>query len=484
MLLIAALVIPVPGFSAEEIEADMPAAEGVQEEAAAYNAQDKETVPEEPGADSGAEENGASEVSGEAASAKDAEPSSSGSVRMPAEESEENADSEQEPLITPDNSSGIAVPEPAPKKALSSFTISDPVRLSNSSGKHYNLRSYLGEGRQGYAIVEGSCTDGTYSYHCLINGSTDWGRLVKVRMSDGRCMAVSEPYNFSHGNGMCYDSMRNRLVVASYSNGRRTVTIVDPDNLNDITQKTISFKDYGTRLSEAGFGSKLGLTAIAYNKRFDCYIGMQKADHNIFIIDAETLAVKAVAITRFDSSITGTYQSIDADDTYVYFLLSRTNGTGIMAAFDWNSEKLAALISGDSAEDIWLCGNGDGRCSAIIKVKGVNEIESMYHVDTDGGRARFYLVNYNNDPKYKTVKYKVKWKKVKKKIKVKWKRVKKRVKWKKVKSKSGKWKWKYKTKKVWKYKTKTKKVWKYKTKKKKVLNYYNRDSHILDIGEF
>lgn len=484
MLLIAALVIPVPGFSAEEIEADMPAAEGVQEEAAAYNAQDKETVPEEPGADSGAEENGASEVSGEAASAKDAEPSSSGSVRMPAEESEENADSEQEPLITPDNSSGIAVPEPAPKKALSSFTISDPVRLSNSSGKHYNLRSYLGEGRQGYAIVEGSCTDGTYSYHCLINGSTDWGRLVKVRMSDGRCMAVSEPYNFSHGNGMCYDSGRGVLVVTSRSYYKRTLTYVRPDDLEVITQRTINFGAFKTKLSAEGYGSSQGVSGLSYNSEYDCYIAMQKTDHNFFVIDAESLEVRAAMITKFDSSLNGTTQSIDADDSYVYYLISRRNGTGLIAAFDWHSEYLAALLSGESEEDIWLCGSGNGKPTAVITVKGVNEIESIYHVDAGNGRAHFYLVNYNNDPKYRTVKYKVKWKKVKKKVRVKWKRVKKKVRWKKVKTKSGKWKWKYKTKKVWKYKTKTKKVWKYKTKKKKVLDYYNRDSFILDLGEF
>ena len=49
---------------------------------------------------------------------------------------------------------------------------------------------------------------------------------------------------------------------------------------------------------------------------------MQRRDRNIIIYDAETLKAKAAALTVFESSYTGCFQSVDADDTYVYFLLS------------------------------------------------------------------------------------------------------------------------------------------------------------------
>lgn len=368
------------------------------------------------------------------------------------------------------------------KRAIGSFTIANPARLRTSAGKKYNLRQYAGEGIYGYAIVQGSCTDGTYSYHCMININTNWGKIVKVRMSDGALMGVSAPYNFNHGNGMCYDSKRHRLVVTSYTNLRRTVTFVNPDTLTVTGQGPLNFADFKARLS--GLGSSNGASAITYNRKYDCYVAMQKTDHNIIIYDAETLTAKAVVLARFDSSLTGTFQSIDSDDTYVYYLLSNYQGTGKIVAFDWHAEKLAALLSGATTEDIWWCGNGDGRHAALITVNGMHEIESMYHIDAGGGRGHFYLVDYNNDPKFKTVKYKVKWKKVKKKVKVKWKKVKKKVRWKKVKTKSGKKKWKYKTKKVWKYKYKKKKAWKYKTKKKRVLSHYNRDNYIVYLGEF
>ena len=383
--------------------------------------------------------------------------------------------------------------------SLGSFTIEAPVRLL-TNGNNFNLREYAGETNTGYAIVEGSCTDGTYSYHCMVNTNSDWGRLVKVRMSDNALMAVSDPYDFSHGNGMCFDSKRNRLVIASYDDYRRTINFVDPDDLKPITPQgsLVLGSSFKNRLQKEGYEGNVGATSISYNAKYDCFITMQKSEHNIIIYDAETLEAKAIAMTDFDESFTGIFQSTDADDTYVYFLLSKDGSSqpnNILVAFDWHAEKLEALLNGTSTEDMWWCGEY-GEHAAVITVNGAHEIESMYHIDTGDGTSHFYLANYNNDPVYRTVTKKVKWKKVKKKVKVKWKKVKKKVKWKKVKKKvkwkkvNGKWKyktkkvWKYKTKKVWKYKYKTKKVWKYKKVKQEVFDYYNRDNYILDLGVF
>ena len=61
-------------------------------------------------------------------------------------------------------------------------------------------------------------------------------------------------------------------------------------------------------------------------------------------------------------------------------------------------------MAGKSTEDIWWCGNGDGKHSAIITIKGVDEIESLYHLDVGGGKGYFYLTKtkkvvdyYNRD---------------------------------------------------------------------------------------
>ncbi|MBR2706510.1 MAG: hypothetical protein IKE74_04630 [Mogibacterium sp.] len=380
--------------------------------------------------------------------------------------------------------SAMSAVAPPQKRMLGSFTVRKPPRLLKK-GAVFNLRKYAKEPHNGYAIVQGSCIDnrGEYSYYCLVDNG-NYGKLVKVRMSDNICAGVSRTYRFAHGNGMCFDSKRNKVVVASYDNGRRTLTFVDPDNLNNIYQKNVTFP---SSLRNRVEGNATGITALAYNAKYDCYLAMQRRDRNIIIYDAETLKAKAAALTVFESSYTGCFQSVDADDTYVYFLLS-PYGSGqlrnILVAFDWHAENYEELLNGNSEEDVWLCGPGNGRCSAVIRITGAAEIESLFHTDAGGGKGHFYLTNYDTDPKYTSKK--VKWKKVKKKVKVKvkWKKVKKKVKWKKVKTKKGKIKWKYKYKKVWKYKYKykTKKVWKY--RKVKVFSYYNRDNYVMDLGVF
>ena len=496
------LIVPLPCFGIDDVQEEQnPAA---TEEVIDSQANNSPDPAEGSGSDRTIEEN---EPSGSSDSGENVEPGNDDSVSGSGDNgalgsddaavSDPENNNPEDPAVTegtdendggdggdtPDEGDEEVFPMPD-RRFFSSFTVGSPVRMRTAGGSYFNLRKYAGETHTGYSISQGSCTDGTYSYHMLINTGNEWGRLVKVRISDGACIAVSNPFFFNHGNGMCFDTKRNRVVITCRTELVRTLTFVNPDNLNDITQDTIKYGTFKAMLTEAGLSNILGLNGISYNAKYDCYVGMQKQARNVVVIDPDSLEIKAVAATMLDSSAEGTLQDMDSDDTYAYFLVSKTNGTGKIIVFDWHAEKLAALLNGTSTEEIWWCGNGDGYKSAVITVKNVNEIESMYHVDVGNGKGHFYLTNYSTDPKYKTIKVKVKWKKVKKRVKVKWKRVKKKVKWKRVKTKSGKWKWKYKTKKVWKYKYKTKKVWKYKKKKKRVFDYYNRDNYIIDLGVF
>ena len=376
--------------------------------------------------------------------------------------------------------------EPPKKRSLSSFVINSPSRLT-WNGSPFNLRHYAGESHNGYSIVQGSCVDnkGEYSYYCMVDDS-DYGKLVKIRMSDNSLVAVSGPQRLTHGAGMCYDSKRNRVVIATHDNYRRTLNFVDPNTLLIVERKDLN--DAGIR-SKLGNRNATGVSALAYNAKYDCYVGMQKTHHNIIIYDAETLNARAAAITEFGNAYPGVFQSVDADDTYMYFLLSKdepSQPNNILVAFDWHAEKYEALLNGTSTEYMWYCGSGNGQPSAVITITGANEIESLYHTDAGGGKGHFYLVNYNNAPTNKTTVIAQKWKKV-------WKKIKKKVKWKKVWKKykvlvlkKGKLKWKTKKKKVWKYKTKTKKkkVWKYKYYYDTKFSHYDRDNFIMDLGVF
>ena len=373
-----------------------------------------------------------------------------------------------------------AIERPYPVRTINVTKITDPS-LIRKTGKAINLRKMLGEGHTGYSVVQGSCTDGKYAYYMMVSPVNQKGRVLKVRMSDSKVIAKSKVMDVNHGNGMCYDSTRDRLVCVTYFSHRQKVVLIDAKSLDYIKTSKVKFKYYTEENDKAQKDKTInaddrgrGLTAIAYNARYDVFVAMESGTHDIIIYNAKNLQAIGKACTKVTEKYPGVWQSMDADDQYVYFVLSKYNSEqpyNIILCLDWHSENLEPILSGEKKfiEKAWYCGKykdvskNKGVPSRVIKVNTPYEIESLYHTtDPETGANHFYLSEYHSSPKYGWVKKKVKWKKV-------WKKVK----WKKVK-KNGKWKWKYKKKKVWKYKTK--KVW-------KQVGIY-RDDNVYDIGVF
>ena len=352
-----------------------------------------------------------------------------------------------------------------------------------------NLRKRVGEGYYGYAVVQGSCTDGIYAYYMMTSSSNQKGRVVKIRISDNVTVKVS-PYALDthHANSMTYDSKRGQIVAVGYGKWRNQLTFINPNTLTVSYTEKLQYPYKDMEGIEKGY-NKNGIAAISYIEKYNIYLTRVRGDKNagaindIMVFDADTLKLIGYIKTTVTAKYPGTYQDMDADERYVYFLLSpgTRQPNNIILVLDWNAESIMPVVNGDSAyiEKMWSCNNnGGGKPDAVLTLGSPNEAEGLYHTTDKQGRQHFYLSEYYGRVKYKTVtkKYvkKKKWKKVKKKVKVKWKKVKKKVKV------NGKWK----TKKVWKYKWKTKKVWKkkYGYKKVKVREGWARDDYVYDLG--
>ncbi len=356
------------------------------------------------------------------------------------------------------------------------------IRINSRGGANIgiNLRTLLGEAYNGYAVSQGSCTDGKYAYYLLVNSSNQKGRILKTQAGTGNVINASGVINVCHGNGMAMDTKNNRIVVVGRKEGnsdrRNELTVIDANNYQ-YSHVAVNYCYSGSWDKTRGNG----LSAISYIEKYDCFVALQRETHEILVLDSDFKVIGQVG-TTITGSYPGTYQAMDADERYVYLLLSAYQSNpsrqphNLILVLDWNSENLLQLDPAAGRNHIstrWMCNNnGSGRPDTVVTLNTPFEAESLYHIDQGNGTSRFYLAEYHNNPQYV-------WKTKKKTVKVKWKKVKKRVKWKKVrvKGKKGKkkWKWKYKTKKVWKYKKKKKKV------KVQVYDHLNRDNYVYHL---
>ena len=312
-----------------------------------------------------------------------------------------------------------------------------------------NLTSMIKEKNSGYAVVQGGCTDGTYAYYLMVSNNTQKGRILKVRIKNNKVAARSKVLNTWHGNGMTYDSKRKKLVVIAREHRKQEITVIDASTLKVTRQENVRYDHYAGADSDSlsNVHQQQGLAAIAYVKKYDCYIALERVYHNLLIFDPETFEAIGMAYTDFTDKYPGTFQAMDADEKYVYLVLSAYSKDGknqpynLVLALDWNSENLLPVVNAskskdpDHVEKAWSCSNdGSGRPDAVIRVRTKYEAENIYHTTDSNGKEHFYLSEYYGHGIYKTVI---------KRVKV-----------------NGRWK----------------------KKKVKVLKYYKRDNYVYDLG--
>ncbi len=352
-----------------------------------------------------------------------------------------------------------------------------------------SLRKIINEPNSGYAVAQGAATDGKYAYYVMASSSTQKGRILKVNLKNKKDYKAGPVIGLHHANGMTYDSKRNVLVAVGYGANRHQLTFIDPSTLKIKKQTKLKYS-YADNISGMPKNAENnGIAAIAYVPKYDVYVARSRgkgsysnttssANNNIWVFNAETLQAVGHIYTKVCSDYPATYQSMDADERYVYFLLSPGSGQkkNIIIALDWNSENLLPVVNGDAkyVDHMWYCNNnGTGKPDAVVRIPVSNESEGLFHTTDKNGNEHFYVSVYYGRWRYKTVyktkKYKVKWKKVRK--------------W--YNKKTKKWTTKKPPK---KYRGKSKKVWKYKTKKKKVRklvkDYWARDDYVYDLGVF
>ena len=268
-------------------------------------------------------------------------------------------------------------------RVLKSRTLKPKKKLS------INLRKLIREPSSGYSVVQGGCTDGKYAYYLMVSSTTQHGRVLKVRIKDNKVIKRSKILNIWHGNGMAYDSKRKKLVVIAREHRKQEITLIDAGTLRITKQRDAKYK-YDINAGSARLSKRYkqsGLAAIAYVKRYDCYIALEREHHNLLIFNPNSF--ECIGLVYNEGGVVQPYNKI--------------------VALDWNSENLLPVVNACKSRDpkfvdhYWYCNNDqNGKPDAEIRIRTKHEAENIYHT-TKNGKEHFYLAEYYGHIVYRTV---------------------------------------------------------------------------------
>ena len=309
---------------------------------------------------------------------------------------------------SPSDSSGVTFDDSSYRTLRSRSVRAKKIR-------NVELRSMIKENSDGYSVVQGGCTDGKYAYYLMVSSYTQKGRVLKVNLKTKKVVKRSKVLDTWHGNGMTYDSKRKKLVVIAREHRKQEITVIDARTLRITRQEDVKYDYYelAGKDSLTVTHQRQGLAAIAYVKRFDCYVALERTYENLLFFDPDTFEAIGMAYTDILDDYPGTFQGMDADNKYVYLLLSYCNKGGkvqpynLMLALDWNSENLLPVVNRELIyiPEAWNCNNdGSGRPDAAIRIRSKHEAENIYHITDKKGREHFYMSEYYGRYAYKTVK--------------------------------------------------------------------------------
>jgi hypothetical protein len=257
-----------------------------------------------------------------------------------------------------------------------------PLSGVGDTGTFFELKTYTPEGTEKpFYVMQGGCCDGEYAYFILEGSNVvideiNYAKahvLFKVDMKTWTVVDQSDPIPMGHGNGMCYNSKLDRIII-SYCNDieqtedvneTKVIGFMDPDTLEIVDTKVLDF----------------GIYAIDYNEKRDLYVVGIKGNPAAFAV----LSNDFVELGYYDgTNVNLGSQDVGCDDNYIYVGNSgvvSNPGLEVVKVYDW-----------------------DGEYKGIFRVDSVSEQEAIFNWGNDyyitfytGGGGRVYKIEYDFD---------------------------------------------------------------------------------------
>jgi len=208
-------------------------------------------------------------------------------------------------------------------------------------------------------VMQGGCTDGKYAYICMENQAGNYSntylhdtRIVKVNLSTGRLVRISEPLKLHHSNDMCYNALTGQLIVLHNGMESNILSFIDPETLTVTGTQFLPMNVY----------------SIAHEPTTDRYVVGKSGGRNYAILDGNFRVLVShvdVGPYTYYTDTNPVTQGIDCDEKYIYAVLGVKNTdtnqwTNYMVVHDWNGTYLFAKILPNitaESENIFHIGN-------------------------------------------------------------------------------------------------------------------------------
>ncbi len=194
------------------------------------------------------------------------------------------------------------------------------------------------EEKNGYHVLQGGCTDGTYGYYVVNNTAhSPWiDCIYKVDLKTMKVVAAKEGVELQHANSITYNSKLKKIVCANYDPDKTTITFVDP--------KTLSI----TGTTEVQFN----VLSIAYNVERNEYVAGTRGTFDFFELDGNLKIQDCHEAIQTSS----TKQEVEIYKDKIIFGMS---GPNVLYVYNWDGKFQYSVELGMETEFENLIFNGD-----------------------------------------------------------------------------------------------------------------------------
>lgn len=189
------------------------------------------------------------------------------------------------------------------------------MELLVKNGETFDLRTAAGQKLYGYDTLQGACANSGFFYYTLFNRNKNKCRIVKAELATLNVVMVSKPLPVYHANNLTFNTRRNLLLATCCQVKGKRAVFIDPETLTVVSKKNIKLKASKT-IPKSVVRKYKGFTAIAYNEKYDCYVGRLRGNNNVILFDGNLKPVRYVKLKGKRTSLLN--QGIESAGDYIH----------------------------------------------------------------------------------------------------------------------------------------------------------------------